>query len=223
MFLKNGLRKCSGMSLIEILIALAVNIMLLTALVAVLASYVGHYNTATNTDVLNQQLQTAMQIMASDIRRAGYWGNASSDINSGANNNPFMVSGSTDISASGSCILFTYDYDGNGSVPSVSSAIDDERYGYRLSGGALQSRPPGSAFACNAASSNWENMTNPSIVTITALTFTLNTYALPIGQAHPTITTRSVDISITGQLVADTSITKTITQHVRVRNDKYAP
>lgn len=224
MFLKNGIKKYIGLTLIEMLVALAVNMILLAALLAILASYINHYNRTSHSAMLDQQLQTAMQIMVNDIRRAGYWANASTDVNTAGNNNPFQAS-NVDIAVNGSnnCILFAYDYDNNGTLPSISSGADDERYGFRLISGTLQARPPGATFSCTAATNNWENLTNSNVVTITALTFILNTYSVPAGQANPSMKVRSVDITLTGRLVADTSIIKTITQHVRIRNDKYVP
>jgi len=213
-----------GMSLIEMLIALVINVILLYALIAMSASNITHYNTATNINTLNQQLETSMQLMANDIRRAGYWATASNDINTGQNNNPFMTS-STNVSvnSANNCILFTYDYNKNGLLSPISSTSDDERYGFRLSGQTLQTRPFGAAFSCTAAASAWENVTNPGIVNITNLTFTLSTTTVPPSQTSNTIVIRNVSISITGQLATNASVTKTLTQNVRIRNDEFVP
>lgn len=215
--------KHSGFTLIELLVALALNVVILLALISVFSSNIAHVNQATNSDTLNQQLEAAMQSMANDIRRAGYWGNAISDIGNGQNNNPFMAAGADVSVPASNCILFSYDYDSNGAAPSISASYDDERYGYRLNGQTLQSRPPGASYDCNAAGSAWENVTNPGIVSITSLSFTLNSTTVPVGGASKTLLLRSVDISMTGQLVGNAAVTKTLTQHVRLLNDKYVP
>jgi prepilin peptidase dependent protein B len=213
-----------GFTIAEILIALVLNSLILLALISVFSNNVSHVNKSIHSDTLNQQLESAMQLMANDIRRAGYWGNAQSDVGTGVNSNPFMAA-STDLSINGSnnCILFSYDYNSDGSIPAISNAYDDERYGFRLNNQTLQSRPPGAAFNCTAAASAWENVTNPGIVNITSLTFTLNSSTIPVGAATKTLLIRSVVISITGQLVSDATVTKTLTQHVRILNDKYVP
>ena len=59
----------------------------------------------------------------------------------------------------------------------------------------LQTRPPGATFSCTAASSNWENVTNSQLVTITALSFTLVTTSVP--SSVPNMSLRAVNISIT--------------------------
>jgi type IV pilus assembly protein PilW len=216
-------RSQSGFTLVELLIAVVINIILLAALIGVFSSNIANYNKVNRADMLNQQLENAIQLMTNDIRRAGYSANASNDIDTGQNNNPFMAS-ATDISTpSSTCILFTYDAGNTGTLPSINASADDDRYGFRLNNNTLQARPPGATFACNAAATNWENITDPNIVNITALSFTLNTTTVPVGQTANTIRLRSVDISITGQLVLDASISKTLTQHVRVRNDKFVP
>lgn len=222
MLVKTRHYKNSGFTLIELLTALAINVVLFAGLIGIFLSNINHYRESINTNRLNQQLQTAMMIMSDDIRRAGYWSNAQNDIGSGVNNNPFMASG-VDISvgSGGSCILFAYDMNNNGTLPGISSSIDDERYGFRLSGNTLQTRPPGAAFDCATAASNWEDITNPSVIQVTALNFTLNSSTIATGPGAKTLVQRSVDISLTGRLTSDNTVTKTITKHVRIMNDKF--
>lgn len=218
------LKKNLGFTFVELMIALVINALLFSALIAIFIANIRHYNKTINTNRLNQQLQMTLWMMSNDIRRAGYWGNANTDVGIDQNNNPF-VSGTADISVNGSnnCILFTYDHDNNGTLPAISSNYDDERYGYRLNGQTIQTRPPGALFDCNAGSAVWENVTDPNIIQITSLVFTLTTKTVATGPSTTALITRSVDITITGRLASDTTITKTLTQHVRIRNDKFVP
>jgi prepilin peptidase dependent protein B len=216
--------KQAGFTLVELMIALVINSLLMSGLIAIFVANLNHYNRVINTNRLNQQLESTLQIMANDIRRAGYWANAYTDIGTHQNNNPFMASG-IDVTVNGSnnCILFAYDHDSNGTLPSINASNDDERYGYRLNGQAVQARPPGAAYDCNATASSWENVTDTNIVTITALTFTLTQKNVTTGPGTKGITMRSVDITMTGQLKSDATITNTLTQHIRLRNDKFIP
>lgn len=222
MYLIKQRSKQSGFTLPEMVIAIVVNIIVLSALVSIFVNNLKYYRAVINTNRLNQQLQTAMDMMSNDIRRAGYWANASNDLNLDQNNNPFMTN-STDVSvnASGNCILFTYDHNKNGLLPGITASSDDERYGYRLSNQILQSRPWGATFTCTA--SGWENITDPNVMLVTGLTFTLNTQTILTGPNTAGITIRSVDISMTGALANDSTTTKTVTAHVRIRNDKFIP
>lgn len=211
-----------GFTFTELLMALTINLFLFGALLTAYLANIDHYNETLQTLRLNQQLQTILNIMSNDIRRAGYWANANSDINLATNSNPFMGVG-TDLTITGSCILFAYDRDNNGVLPSISSGIDDERYGFRLINNAVQARPPGAAFSCAATQTAWENLTDPNLIQITALTFTLNSRTITTGPGTQGILLRSVDITITGRLTSNNAITKTLTQRIRLRNDKFIP
>lgn len=214
----------SGLTLIEMLIALAINAFVFTVLIAVFVTNLNHYRESIEINRLNDQLQTVLQLMSDDIRRAGYWANANTDIGLAQNNNPFQAAGvDLTVNGSGNCILFAYDHDANGSLAAVSSTADDERYGYRLSGAAIQARPPGAAYDCTATASAWENMTDTNVLTITALTFTPVTVTMTTGPGTKGVSLRSIDISLTGQLASDATISKTVSQHVRIRNDKFIP
>jgi len=213
-----------GFTLIELMLALVINMVVLFALITVFSSNSSYYASATNANTLDQQLEMAMELMVNDIRRAGYWGLASSNLTLSTNNNPFMVTGTTDVNiTNNNCILFTYDYNSSGSLPAISSSSDDDRYGYRLNGTTLQTRPSGASFSCDAAANAWENVTNTSLVNITNLNFALTTTTVPVGAASNTMSIRSITISMTGQLVGNANVTKTLTEHVRIRNDKYVP
>lgn len=220
MYIKRGKYR-AGFSLVELLVAMAINILIVLALVDIFSSNIKNYNLVVNADTLKQQMQLAMQTMSNDIRRAGYWGNAKSAINAKANINPFM-SGTTDVDVSaGNCILFSYDYNSDGNLPSISSTEDDERYGFRLVNQTLQSRPPGAAFSCTAATTAWDNMTNPNIMQISNLSFALSTVTVPVGATSALTHLRTITITMTGNLVQDSSVTITMTQVVRIRNDKF--
>lgn len=213
--------KRGAFTLVELLISLAISTAIVLGLMGLIAGSVRHSNAALQVARLDRALHTAMDVMVSDITRAGYW--AGSDT---SNTNPFMISGSTDIQISGSCILLTYDKNQNSSLPSITSSSDDERYGFRLNGGAIQYRPWGATFSCTAAASAWENLTDPNVITITAFTPTLTTTSVDIdgtGSGTATNNIRKVTLTITGTLVRDTSVTRTVTQEIRVSNDKYAP
>ena len=149
---------------------------------------------------------------------------AANDLGLDQNTNAFMAAG-TDITVNSShnCLLFAYDKNGDGLLPAINANIDDERYGFRLINNTLQVRPPGTAFSCTAPNASWENVTDTNVVSITNLTFTLNASTITTGPGARGLTMRSVDISITGQLNSDATVAKTLTQHVRLRNDKFNP
>lgn len=211
-----------GFTLVEMMIALVISAFLFTAIISIFVSNLSHYRKVLNANKLNQQLIAVLDLMSNDIRRAGYWGNSATMIGSHLNNNPFQA-GSNDITINGAnnCILFTYDHDENGVLPTINTGTDDERYGFKLNNGAIQGRSSVGGFDCS--STNWENLTDTKVINITALVFTLSSSTVTTGPGTRGITIRTVNISVTGQLVSDASVSKTLTEQVRIRNDKFIP
>jgi prepilin peptidase dependent protein B len=138
---------------------------------------------------------------------------------------------SASASVNSNCITYTYDFNGNGIFE---TSNPDERFGFRLDNGAIRMRHNGSA--CTDAASSWgERITDPSLLTITALNFTVNATAnvipgsnvTPIasGGSNAQIVARDVTIRVTGRISIGGNQTaeRTTEQTVRVRNDRYIP
>jgi Tfp pilus assembly protein PilW len=252
-------RKAGGYTLIELMLALAVNTVVLGALTGIFVANLNHYLVAIQVNRFSQQLQTAMDAMITDIRRAGYWSGEGFNyltygfgIGSAVNNsttaldenlNPFQaadydvtVGGTAALTcpsantvttySCGNCIMFSYDHAGNKplNVPSVSTTADDDRYGYRIdtTNNVLQTRPWGASFSDCSTASDWQNMTDTT-VNVTALNFQLNSTFVPNGMTSSGLLLRSVDITLTAELANNPAITKTLTAHVRIRNDEFLP
>lgn len=211
-----------GFSLVELLVTLVILSLLVVSLLEIYVTSAQRSQDALNRARLDQSLQGAMSLMSNDIRRAGFWGGATSGIHTATNSNPFMAA-DISINGAGNCIVLTYDQNGDGSLPSVGSGSDDERYGYRLLNSIIQARPTGGSYDCSAAAEAWENITDANVIQITALTFVESDQIVLIGSGTPTMKIRTISISMTGRLTSDNSVTKTLTEQVRVRNDKYAP
>lgn len=215
-------RQQRGVSLLELMVALLISTFVVSALVG-LFFMAGRHNTNTlEITKLDTELNLVINSMARDVQRAGYWANSSS-----SSTNPFMQTGTTDLTiVGGNCVLMTYDHDANGSLPAVGTGTDDERYGYRLMNGAIQYRPSGASFSCAALPDAWTNLTDNRIITITAFTLTLDTQSADIdgaGSGTSTMQMRKLNITITGRLVDDTSVTRTLTKTIKLYNDKYVP
>lgn len=253
------MKKQSGFSLVELMIALLIGLIIVAATITLYATTVKSGSDTIKSARLNHDLEAAMTLMVNDIRRAGYWGGAIKGSN--AKVNPF-TSPTTDINLpAASCILYTYD-----------GALDDgivgnnEHYGFRLNAnGAILIRTSGSTTAtCPNNDDNWVPFTDDSQVNITGLSFTtaldengdgtpdtgykcLNT-SKPLTDPPPTpltantnpaldtcaamggpgalvsgdtaVESREIQITLTGQLTDDPTVTKTLTDFVTVRNDR---
>ncbi len=237
------MKKQTGFTLIEIMIALVLGLIVLSATIGVYITTVKGSTDTINSARLNHDLESVMSLMVNDLRRSGYWGGARTGADSSTN--PFTIGAANIQTPSASCILYTYDggsgvtggvnHDSNGLVDA------DEYYGFQLTGGAITMRTTGTTTA-NCADGNWETMTIDSggqSLNITALTFTTAYKCLNVSTSTPYSTTcaavatagnlvieqkasesRQFNIVLTGQLVNDTTVTKTLTSTVKVRNDR---
>ncbi len=231
-------RRASGFSLVELMISIAVGLVVLAGITTMFAHNVKAGGDAMKMARLNQELQAVMSMMTRDIRRAGYWGNASSAIGAPlnpANTNPFddpatftrVATGNHGTAPLNSCITFSYDRDGDGNIDLGSSGASpannaDERLGFRLNSGALEARKSGAA--CTAG--GWEDLTDTATTAITSLTFNLVTRSVDIDGARPAtsnIIVREVTITLSGRLRRDTAVSRTLRDKVRVHNDLYQP
>lgn len=158
--------------------------------------------------------------------------------------NPFAKSasyGDTDlrISSDGTCIQFTYDRDNTSSSMAERVTVNgDERVGYRLHDGVIQMQTGNSAFDCeDSASGTWTEVTTENL-TITTLQFTRTDwhcinlsnnasdcnpesagYVAP-NNADILSWIRSVNIQIQGRLTNDSSVTRSLEETVRLRNER---
>lgn len=218
--------KQRGSSLVELMIAMLASLVVLVGMITVTVTSLQSSRENLQIMRLDQELRAAMNMMINDIQRAGYWRDAQNDLQQNTNTNPFMAAG-TDLSIpNASCILLTYDSNNDGALPAINTGTDDERYGFRLSGGAIQSRTVSAPFSCAAAANTWENLTDTNVVNIASLHFTTVPAAgyqvINMG-GTATLTVREVQISMTGNLVGDAAISRTLVESVRVQNDKFAP
>lgn len=225
-----------GLGLVELLIASAIGLFLLAGL----TDFLGRSLTQSGRDFqdarLTQDLNVAMELMTRDLRRAGYSSAAQGATSAaGAAANPFMqANGGIVLGTVPPCVLYSYDLPG-----SENGALDGaENLGFRLQSNAVQAGT--GVTSCTAG--NWQPVTDPTLSTITALSFQYlegpATVAFqdldgPDAVADPqqpyaaatgpnwAVCTRLIRITLTGNLVGNPTVTRTLTQTVRVRNDWY--
>jgi len=211
------LNKTFGVTLIEMLIALAISSIILVGVVSFYAFATHNSKKSLEIMRLDQELYLVMDVMEKDLRRAGYWSNAQTDIGTGNITNPFMQA-ETDIQINNSCILFSYDKNNDGALPDLGDA-NDERYGFRLSNNIIQYRVSSGNFSCDN-DTGWVDLTDPNVINVSNLSFTQSTDSVALDSGD-TLDKRNITISLTANLVSDTTITRTLTRQIAVRNDKF--
>lgn len=125
------------------------------------------------------------------------------------------------FASSPSCVLFFYDYDSDddGDLTDGSGNYEVARFGYRLDStdGAVEIRTS-SASGDTCSSGSWEDLTDPDFVNVTAFTITedLATVATTSGL---TLGVREYTITLTGESKNDSTLSRTLKETIRVRND----
>jgi len=202
--------KFKGYTLVETLITLLLSSVIIAGVVSFYIVSTKHNTETLNVMRLDQELYAAMNIMENTIQRAGYW--AGSSTNPSAN--PYFAQNNYDIAISdnGKEINVWYDQNGDGGARST-----DERFGFRFYGSnRIQIR--------NITTNHeWKDVTDPNIITISNLQFT-KTESSPINLGNGMqLIKRTAKITLTGNLVSDSAITRTLEREILIGNDKYLP
>lgn len=195
-------RRQRGFSLVELMVSLVIGLIVTGAAMGVFVGTLGANSTQMKISRLNNDLRTAMTYITRDLKRTGYknWTIAqlaAGDFDTNGQTAPVITS-----SATAGSVAVSYDINSDGTF---------QRYSFRLSGGAIQ--------ALVGTTGAWTNITDPTVVTITAFSITDRSPAgiQPTG-ATITVTVPVYEIALTGRLVSDSSITRTVTETVRIRN-----
>jgi type IV pilus assembly protein PilW len=260
----NSASRQLGASLVELMVGLTVSLVIIGGALAFFGTQVfANYRTL-GSSKLQQELNALMLVMVNDIRRAGYSAaanaenvaaNAFSQVGSTAvevhddmDSDTNQVDGSGVPNATGSCVVYAYDANESG-------VIDDANlFGFRRNGNVVEMRQQGDASgtinSCSDDNGNpgdWEALTDPAIISITALTFDLrpssclNTsepdsvdddgdgtvdeaeeadcYTTTPGTGDVTVEVRQLSITVDGQLANDPFAEASVMQTVRIRND----
>jgi type IV pilus assembly protein PilW len=232
------MKKQAGFTLIEIMIALLIGLVIVTATITIYVSTIKGSTDTINSARLNHDLESVMSLMVNDIRRAGYWGGAV--VGADSSTNPFTIGTANIQIPTAACILYSYDADGDGSPD------NGESYGFKLQSEAVKIRSADTAeTTVDCTGTGWSTLTVEESVNITALTFStaykcLDVSAVPLPPAvsvtfndacaiavptgtlpgHKLVESRQINIVLTGQLVNDPAVKKTLFGTVKVRNDR---
>ena len=230
--------KQRGISLVELLIAGVIALIALSAVLTVYSVSARHSSQLLQRAHLHQQLHGLLQLISTDLRRAGYW--HFNPARRAPTENPFQDATnqirvlSYPGESRNSCILFAYDLDQDGLVgvgncdePDCGNQTDSdnvEQFGYRLQAGRVQSRYGGSDLSC--ASGYWQTVNDPS-VEITHLKFIPQVRCLNLLESEkacvsefPHLIQRALQVQIGGHLHEQSDTHTLINRWVRVRNDQ---
>lgn len=204
-------RHQQGFSLIELMVSMTLGLVLMSGMLTLFHSALQSSRNLNAGKQLEDELHGTLDLMVRDLRRAGALGDPTRQLIGTAN--PFGIDAASAYTgeSANSCLTFTYDLNGNGTLDTSSS---DERFGYRLRGSVVQMRVSGQGCTANTTPV-WSTVTTLSQIQITGLQFATATTST-LGVA-----TRTITVTISGRLTADTAVTRSLSRTVRLRNDGY--
>lgn len=236
--LTNGLRLSRGhqrgLSIVELLVGVAVGLFLVGGATKLFADYMVSNKRLLVETRVNQDLRAAADIVARDVRRAGYWHNATAGVwgtGSGALTPNPHTTGAGAVSSTATSVSYSYARASGGAVDSLDAS---EYAGFRqvLINGI-------NVLQMQDGQGNWQALTDPATVNVIAFSvtptspalvndlssycgcltrLTCTTASIAATGTPPVLTIPSFAIVLTGQATTDASIQRTINHNVRVRN-----
>ena len=209
----------AGFSLIELLVGLASGLFVVAAAIGLLTSHLQENRALVVETRLMQELRSAADRITRDLRRAGYWGDATAAVwqpDSASRVNPYLALAPT--AAASNSASFRYSRD-----PTENQAVDlNEEFGYRLRNGNIEVLLGGS----------WQTLTDSGTLVVTAFNVSpqVNEQPLeqlcsrpcptePAGDCPPRLQVRRLDLQISARSAVDSRVVRTLQSSVRLRND----
>ncbi|MEP7296931.1 MAG: prepilin-type N-terminal cleavage/methylation domain-containing protein [Burkholderiales bacterium] len=199
-----------GLSMIELMIGVAIALFLVASGSTLFVGQLRENRALTLEARLMQDLRTTADVIARDLRRAGYWGAAGTGANPYAALEP-VVGPSTTVD-----LRYSRDAVENNAVDS------NEQFGFRLRNGAIE---------LQLGAGNWQAMTDTTTFTVTEFNVTPEVQDLSLESICPHAcaagsTTcpphqqvRSLRVAITATLLSDTRVVRSLHSNARVRSD----
>lgn len=205
-------RSQAGFSMVELMIAITLGVSLLAGIASLFQTSMKSNGDLGAMKRLENNLHATLELIARDLRRSGAMGDPLRQLMGAAN--PFGRDAPSALAgeAANSCMSFRYDLNGNGLLDTT----PDERFGYRLRQGVVQTRGGGEPCSADEPSA-WDDVTTASVVEVTNLQFEV------VSSTARGITQQAVRVLIAGRLLSDPEVTRALERKLRVRNDAYAP
>ncbi len=202
------IKKQSGLTLIEMMIAMLLGLLVTGSIIAIFISNVKSSSENIKMIHLNQELRTVMGFMSDELKRSGYSADPGVNFFGGL------------VPVNPTCLLYSYDADGSGTI----DASGAENYGFRIDSGRVMwgnSADNTCDFGEAITDINTaeiividENLPNCPIADFPVTDITLS--VIPAG----TVNVQQIVVRLTAKTsLAGDEVCRTITETIRVRNE----
>ncbi|MEF7613100.1 prepilin-type N-terminal cleavage/methylation domain-containing protein [Aquincola sp. MAHUQ-54] len=198
-----------GLSLVELMVGITVGLFIVAAASMMATNQLNDNRRLMLETNVQQELRSAMDVIAQDVRRAGYWAGAPSGVWSP--DNPSVATNPNDaIDSSEGATTLEFDY-----------RIDSSRTaaGFRLHEHAVQM----------LIGDRWQSVTDPQTVLIDTLTMQVDEHEVPLSAyclnacaagSCPALKVRTVAVNLAGQAAHDGNVRRELNSTIRLPNDK---
>jgi type IV pilus assembly protein PilW len=208
-----------GFSLVEVLVGLALGLFIVAVGLTLLASHVQEQRALMLDSRLTQDLRATTDLVARDLRRAGFWGSAEAGVwQRGATRveaNPYAAISPS--SAASDAIAFRFSRD-----TVENQQVDlNEQFGFRLHKGVIEMLLGG----------GWQAVSDSGTIVVSEFKVEPRVLEIPLDRlcltpcpsgsstCPPKQQVRSVAVSITGHPLNDARLLRSVQATVRLRND----
>ena len=213
-----------GLSIVELMIGITIGLFILAGATMVLTTQLGDNRRLLLEAQVQQDLRTTADMISRDIRAAGYWVRAYSQVwptvGAAPSVNPYSL---VPVVATNNATSVVYARSLNDEATGANFEDDlvtaNERGGFRLNAdtGAIQ---------VQLGQGNWQDLTDPHVVTVTnfSLVFTTVNLDLPLNPLGPggcplKQVVRDVVLTIGVQAAHDAAVQRRLSNRIRLRND----
>ncbi|MGQ3050397.1 MAG: PilW family protein [Roseateles sp.] len=222
----------AGLSLVELMIGMTIGLVVVAGATSLFIGNLGSSRRLLIEARVNQDLRAAADVIARDLRRAGYWENSIAGTVTTAAGMLATPNPNAAASATGTTVIYSVARD-RAISPARCAATGpctdndrqaDEQFGFMLDAGAIKMR-----LGVDASGDGiWQPMTDPGIVTINRFVITPTETPLNVanacaklctGASCPQLFVRSYGLLLQGTAVGDGGVTRVLQETVRIRND----
>jgi type IV pilus assembly protein PilW len=202
-------RHQQGLSLVELMVGIAIGLMIVATAGTLMSHQLNDARRLGIETQVEQDLRTAADLIARDLRRTGYSPNA-------ASGNPYAEVVAGDAAEPSHAVGYARALDADDEVAAR------ERSGVKLDNGTLK---------LLLGDSGWQAITDPEVVTVTRFDVALTTHSLPLAGAcdcpaaaaapcPPVQELRVAHIELAGVATRDPRVRRSLQADVRLRNDR---
>lgn len=217
-------RSGRGLSIVELMVGITIGLFILAGATMVLTTQLGDNRRLLLEAQVQQDLRTTADMISRDIRAAGYWVRAFSQVwptvGAAPQINPYSATPIA-ITANGTSVVYSRSMNDEATGANFEDDVitDNERSGFRLKAdtGAIQ---------VQLGQGNWQDLTDPAVVTVTNFNMVVNTNNLdlplaPLGPGGCPLkqVVRDVVLTIEMQAAHDSAVRRSLVNRIRLRND----